>query len=208
MPSSGEVANILSKVTLQRLGSVNAIGQALRGHGLLSKSGRGRSAAEMSVTDITNWTLAILGTDTISAAPRMVEFLRPLPFNESLSEPIPKALSDHFSFWKHDKAGDAIEALLLDIRKGVLDTEPPINVKLHVVRSGEIGIDITWPRSNPETGANISASLLFARGLGPEAVARDMAEDLPPGIGDDVQYVSIIRKRGLWKLAGLFPART
>lgn len=238
MAMAVDVASCLADVTRRQLGWVNAVGQRLRDADMLPKGTRGRSA-DLSLSDIVTWTLAALGTDTISVAPKAAAYGVNLRVKSDHGTPMElKArreapdLAKRFTFQRKDFAGEAIGALLSDIRRGALDLTPEEKKRGHwrdarvtVQRGQHIFISASefWFESGAKGKKFQRQSAGFECEYTPNFVEGSSYHDSasgelvtvlklhpePPseeiGADFDVSYQAVLHRSGLLKIAALLP---
>jgi hypothetical protein len=78
MAGLSELVSVISAITGIPKATVFAYGRFAREGGLISQKGRGRSAAEMSLTDATNLLIAICGSDVTKDAATTIQTFRAL----------------------------------------------------------------------------------------------------------------------------------
>jgi hypothetical protein len=117
MATSGEIAEILIEELGMSKGTVQLYAQTIRDAGMLTKGGRGLSAAMMSIEDVTNWLLAVCSSETAAAAPEEVRITREAPLDE-LTSTISADITRSLHVGKAKTAGEAVELLIDDIIEG------------------------------------------------------------------------------------------
>lgn len=117
MATSGDLAEILTEELGMSKGTVQLYAQTIRDAGMLTKGGRGLSAAAMSISDATNWVLALCASETAAAAPEEVRLTRAAPL-DVLTSTLSKDFIRGLHVGSAKTAGDAIELIIDDLIEG------------------------------------------------------------------------------------------
>ncbi len=89
MATSGELIRIMARALALPSATVTSYHRVLREHGMITKGGRGRSAATMSAEDVARLLIALLSADNLEEAPYITQLMCDAPSTAFDDDDIP-----------------------------------------------------------------------------------------------------------------------
>ncbi len=183
MATTGVLAELLAEKLNMKTGTVNFYGQALRDAGLLTKGGRGLSAAQMTIVDAVHWLVALVCSPTADAVAGTVYAICDLKLRDADIEQA-RRHDRSLQFLHADSVGALLVSLFEDQKAGRLE---PVAIDLEFLNRGEAVI-LEASRMHEKRGAKWSCRMVF--GSIPDSDAR-IAVDRFGGavLGDISEFV-------------------